>query len=58
MTDRALDVLSTTACDPKASKSALRTAALVAIGELSMLRRDYAQFRESLERPTDFPGAA
>lgn len=47
MTDKALDVLATTACDPRASIPDLRRTALVAIGELSMLRKEYAALKES-----------
>lgn len=46
MTDRALDELATTACNPDTSTSELRRVALVAIGELSMLRNEYAQLKE------------
>lgn len=46
MTDKALDVLATTACNPGTSTSELRRVALVAIGELSMLRKEHAQLRE------------
>lgn len=46
MTDNALDVLASKACDPLISVSELRRVALVAIGELSMLRNEYALLRE------------
>jgi heterodisulfide reductase subunit A-like polyferredoxin len=46
VTDKALDDLATAACNPKVSKPELRRVALVAIGELSMLRREYAALRE------------
>lgn len=46
MTDKKLDELSTIACSPKTSKSELRRVALVAIGELSMLRNEYADLKE------------
>jgi hypothetical protein len=47
MTDKALDVLATDACNPDTSLSELRRIALVAIGELSMLRKEYAALKES-----------
>lgn len=47
MTDKALDTLATLACCPETSVSELRRVALVAIGELSMLRKEYALLREA-----------
>ena len=46
MTDKALDLLVTAACSPKTSLSELRRVALVAIGELSLLRKEHAQLIE------------
>lgn len=50
MTDKALDILATTACNPDTPLPELRRVALVAIGELSMLRVEYAAFREVMAR--------
>lgn len=58
MTDRALDTLATTACDPTTSVSELRRVALVAIGELSMLRKEYAELREKQITPSTVSAAA
>lgn len=48
MTDKSLDLLATLACNPSTSLSELRRVALVAVGELSMLRREYAELKESV----------
>lgn len=58
MTDKALDTLATTACDPTASLSELRCVALIAVGELSMLRKEYAELREKQVVRTNVSAAA
>jgi hypothetical protein len=58
MTDRALDELSTIACNPKTSRSELRRVALVAIGELSMLRNEHAQLKEQSVTTVNTPRQA
>lgn len=57
MTDKALDTLATVACNPNTSVSELRRVALVAIGELSMLRREHALLREQRIADLNFPMA-
>lgn len=51
MTDKALDELTTKACNPRISLSDLRRVALGAIGELKALRTEHARYREESVRP-------
>lgn len=53
MTDQALTALSDSACNPKSSRMELRRVALVAIGELSMLRTEYARLKEQGATPSN-----
>lgn len=47
MIDKELEALKTIACNPASSLPELRRVALVSLGELSMLRIEFARYRES-----------